>query len=60
MKLQAKQVTVKQSGVAEQTATLGIPAPHQSLSKFVVLRHRQSHQAIHIGNRGAVIDEKIS
>ena len=60
LKLQAKQVTVKQSGVAEQTATLGIPAPHQSLSKFVVLRHRQSHQAIHIGNRGAVIDEKLA
>ncbi|QAS30685.1 ABC transporter permease [Lactiplantibacillus plantarum] len=60
LKLQAKQVTVKQSGVAEQTATLGIPAPHQSLSKFVVLRHRQSHQAIHIGDRGAVIDEKLA
>ncbi|EIW13045.1 ABC transporter, permease protein [Lactiplantibacillus pentosus KCA1] len=60
MKLQAKQVTVKQAGVAEQTATLGIPAAQQNLSKFVVLRHRQSHQAIQLGTHGAVIDEKLA
>ncbi|AUI77830.1 MULTISPECIES: ABC transporter permease [Lactiplantibacillus] len=60
MKLQAKQVTVKQAGVAEQTATLGIPAAQQHLSKFVVLRHRQSHQAIQLGTHGAVIDEKLA
>lgn len=30
------------------------------MSKFVVLRHRQSHQAIQLGTHGAVIDEKLA
>ncbi|WP_048000464.1 ABC transporter permease [Lactiplantibacillus herbarum] len=60
LSLQSKQVTVQKSGVAEQTATLGVPAPKQQLSKFVVLRQRKTHQAIKLGTSGAVIDEKLA
>lgn len=60
LRLLSKQVTVQKAGVAEQTATLGVPAQPLRLKHFVVLRNRQTHAAYHLGNHGAVIDEKLA
>lgn len=58
--LKQAQVTVEKSGVADQTATLSVPQHPQQLKKFVILRDRQSHRAYRLGNRGAIIDEKLA
>ena len=58
--LKQSQVTVERSDVANQTATLSVPKHPQQLKKFVVLRNRQSHQTYAIGDRGAIIDEKLA
>lgn len=60
LKLLSKQVTIQKSGVAEQTATLGVPAQTAQLQKFVVLRNRKSQRADHLNATGAVIDEKLA
>ncbi|VDG33452.1 ABC transporter permease [Lactobacillus pentosus] [Lactiplantibacillus mudanjiangensis] len=58
--LKSKQVTIKQNGVAEQTATLGVPKATAQLNRFVVLRNRQTHRVYHLSNQGAIIDEKLA
>lgn len=58
--LQSAQVTVKQNGVAEQTATLGVPRSPKQLTRFVTLRNRKTQQAYHLNNQGAIIDEKLA
>ncbi|RRK11345.1 ABC transporter permease [Lactiplantibacillus garii] len=60
LKLLSKQVTIQKSGVAEQTATLGVPAQPSQLKRFVVLRNRQSHHAYALQSTGAIIDEKLA
>lgn len=58
--LKQSQVTVEQTGVANQTATLSVPQHPRQLKKFVVLRQRQSHRAYSLNNHGAIIDEKLA
>lgn len=58
--LKQSQVTVERSDVANQTATLSVPQQPRQLKKFVVLRNRQSHQTYALGDRGAIIDEKLA
>ncbi len=60
LSLKSSQVTVKKVGVAEQTVTLGVPQNPKRLTKFVVLRHRQTHAAYHLTTTGAIIDEKLA
>ena len=58
--LMSKQVTIQKAGVAEQTATLGIPEKPARLKRFVVLRNRKTHQSYQLTSAGAVIDEKLA
>jgi len=58
--LKSAQVTINQSGVAEQTATLSVPARPTRLAKFVVLRNRQTGHTDQLTGRGAIIDEKLA
>lgn len=58
--LKQSQVTVQKAGMANQTATLGIPQHPQQLTKFVVLRDRQTQRAQHLTTNGAIIDEKLA
>ena len=58
--LKSAQVTIQGAGVAEQTATLGVPEHPERLNRFVTLRNRQTHRAYHLTRRGAIIDEKLA
>ena len=58
--LKSAQVTVNRAGVAQQTATLSVPEHPERLATFVTLRHRQSGQAYHLRQHGAIIDEKLA
>lgn len=58
--LQSQQATVTQGGIAEQTVTIGVPAHPTRLNQFVTLRDRQTHRAYHLGDQGAIIDEKLA
>ncbi|PTM23712.1 ABC transporter permease [Lactobacillus sp. PFC-70] len=58
--LSSQQATVTQSGVAEQTVTLGVPRTPDRLNRFVTLRDRQTHQTYRVTTKGAVIDEKLA
>ena len=58
--LKSAQVTIKKGGVAEQTATLGVPEHATNLNKFVTLRSRTTHQKYTLAKSGAIIDEKLA
>lgn len=58
--LKSTPVTVKKAGIAEQTATLGVPQDPQRLTQFVTLRQRQTKRGYRLTNRGAIIDEKLA